>query len=390
SITSNSLSGMDWTGAVAVIKKERYVIDKNPITSQSGSTLYYSNGGSNAEAGWGFFIQNDSRTLDQQNEWYYNPSNGKLRIYSSSTPQNVQLASIDNLLYSAYKNNVTIQNVSFTGANNAAFYIGSCANMEIRNCSTDYCYNGLLGANFGGSSNNFRFENCMLNHSNNNGINLTNEFTNAFVSNNTIQNSGVLLGMFGSGGGTSQGMNISAPSSTVVNNEVDNSGYIGIGFNGNYITIKNNFVNTFCTLKDDGGGIYSGNNATGNVISGNIVINGIGNGDGTLNSSVLRAHGIFLDDNATGVLILDNSIANIAYAAIFLHNAQGITVTGNTTYNANIGMLASNDNSVYTSNLTVQNNKFVGTSSGQMFTPQNQISLQFSTIHNNLSSFGNV
>jgi len=390
SITSNSLSGMDWTGAVAVIKKERYVIDKNPITSQSGSTLYYSNGGSNAEAGWGFFIQNDSRTLDQQNEWYYNPSNGKLRIYSSSTPQNVQLASIDNLLYSAYKNNVTIQNLSFTGANNSAFYIGSCANMEIRNCSTDYCYNGVLGANFGGSSNNFRFENCMLNHSNNNGINLTNEFTNAFVSNNTIQNSGVLLGMFGSGGGTSQGMNISAPSSTVVNNEVDNSGYIGIGFNGNYITIKNNFVNTFCTLKDDGGGIYSGNNATGNVISGNIVINGIGNGDGTLNSSVLRAHGIFLDDNATGVQILDNSIANIAYAAIFLHNAQGITVTGNTTYNANIGMLASNDNSVYTSNLTVQNNKFVGTSSGQMFTPQNQISLQFSTIHNNLSSFGNV
>jgi parallel beta-helix repeat protein len=390
SITSNSLSGTDWTGAVAVIKKERYVIDKNPITSQSGNTLYYSKGGSNATAGWGFFIQNDSRTLDQQNEWYYNPSNGKLRIYSSTTPKNVQLATIDNLIYSVSRNNTTIENLSFSGANNAAFYIGSSSDMEIKNCSINYCYNGLLGVNYGSSSNNLRFENSTINHSNNNGISLTSEFNNALISNNKIQNSGVVLGMFGSGGGTSQGIDISAPNSTVINNEVDNSGYIGIGFNGSYITIKNNFVNTFCTLKDDGGGIYTGNNASGNEISGNIVINGIGNGDGTLNSSVLRAHGIFLDDNATGVKVLNNSVANIAYAGIFLHNAQGITITGNTTYNANIGLLVSNDNSISTSDLTVQNNVLVGISSGEMFTPQNQISLQFATIHNNLSSFGNV
>ncbi len=136
SITSSSLSGTNWTGADAVIRKERYVIDQNTITSQSGNTLYYTGGGSNGTAGWGFFIENDSRTLDQQNEWYYNPSTGKLRIYSSSSPSNVQMASIDNLIYSVSKNNIVIQNISLEGANKAAFYIGSSSNMQ----TTKLCY----------------------------------------------------------------------------------------------------------------------------------------------------------------------------------------------------------------------------------------------------------
>ena len=52
----------------------------------------------------GFFIQNDSRTLDQQNEWYYNPTTHKLQIYSTSQPINVKVSSVDKLVYSIYKN----------------------------------------------------------------------------------------------------------------------------------------------------------------------------------------------------------------------------------------------------------------------------------------------
>jgi hypothetical protein len=391
SITSSSLSGTNWTGAYAVIKKNRHVIDRNQITSQSGGTLYYSGGGAyTGKSGWGFFIQNDSRTLDQQNEWYYNASNNKIRIFSSSYPSNVQVSSIENLIYSVSKNYINISELSLTGANKSALYIGNSSNMSIKNCDIDYCYNGISGANYGGSSAYFKLENSTIDHCNNNAIDLPSEFLNAFIGNNIIRNTGMLVGMGGNGDGTYQAINISSSNSLVEGNQIENTGYIGIGYNANYVTINKNFVNNFCMNKDDGGGIYSGNPLTGNVVSNNIVINGVGNGEGTLSSQVTRAHGIFMDDNASGVSIINNSVANISYAAIFLHNAKNISITGNTTYNSNIGLLVSNDNSLVTSGITIQKNIFVGTSSGKAFTPEDQKCMQLSTIHNNLSSFGDI
>src|SRR5665647_633270 len=92
SITSSSLTGTpNWTGASVVIRKNNYVTDVSPITSQSGGTLNYSSGSSaGGSANYGFYIENDSRTLDVQNEWYYNPSTKKIDIYSTSSPTGVQ------------------------------------------------------------------------------------------------------------------------------------------------------------------------------------------------------------------------------------------------------------------------------------------------------------
>ena len=77
SITSSSLTGApNWTGAELVSKKNRWILDRNVITTQSGSTLTYTSGSYIALTnslnytptdGFGFFIQNDIRTLDVQN-----------------------------------------------------------------------------------------------------------------------------------------------------------------------------------------------------------------------------------------------------------------------------------------------------------------------------------
>ena len=100
SITSSSLNSTNWTGAEAVIRKNDWILDRCLITNHSGTTLTYTDPytSDNAIANFGFFIQNDSRTLDQQNEWYYNPSTKKIRIYSTSSPTNVQVATVSNLL----------------------------------------------------------------------------------------------------------------------------------------------------------------------------------------------------------------------------------------------------------------------------------------------------
>jgi hypothetical protein len=101
SITSSSINSgtTNWTGAEVVIKKTKWILDRGLITSHSGGTLVYSGGGYVGRSKFGFFIQNDSRTLDKQNEWYYNPSTKKIRIYSSGTPVKVQVSTVDTLVY---------------------------------------------------------------------------------------------------------------------------------------------------------------------------------------------------------------------------------------------------------------------------------------------------
>ena len=176
SITSSSLSGTpNWTGAEAVIRKQRYIIDRCPVTAQSGGTLtYIPSSAYTGQNNYGFFIQKDSRTLDLQNEWYYNPSTKKIRVYSSASPTNVQVATKDTLVAIITKNYITFDGVSFQGSNKDAFTVRSSANITIKNCSIDFSGQDAIwgGQNGGLPSSNFVLQNSTINHTNNNAINL--------------------------------------------------------------------------------------------------------------------------------------------------------------------------------------------------------------------------
>ncbi len=395
SLTSSSLnsSTINWTGAQAVIKKERYIIDRSTITSAFGSTINYSSSSYTGHPNWGFFIQNDSRTLDQQNEWYYNPSTKKIRVYSTSAPTDVKISTHDTLLYAVNRSYIIIDGVDFTGGNQQAFYLGNFSHSIVQNCNFDFNYNTITGYQLGSGSSNFTIDNCTFNHTNNNAISLPSEFAGTTITNNLIKNSGVIVGMSGSGDGQAQGLNVTGANYLIQYNEIDSTGYVALGFNGSNVLCKNNFVNYFCTLKDDGGGIYTGNPQSGVVISNNIVLNGIGNDEGTNSSNNGKASGIYCDDNSSGMTILNNSVANVAYAAIFLHQANNITVRGNTTYNNEIGLLVDADNSSYTTNINCKQNIFVAKTTGKSLTLQNQLSIWFRTTHttgNDIRNFGTV
>ena len=183
-------------------------------------------------AGYGFFIQNDSRTLDLQNEWYYNPSTKKIRIYSTAAPANVQVATKDTLVYMKYRNYITFDNLSFQGSNKDAFVILSSSNVTIQNCSIDYSGNDAIwgNQNWGKPSSSFVLKNSTINHTNNNAINLASEFTGALISHNTIKNTGMIVGMGGSGDGMYEAVQTKANNAIIEYNEIDSVGYVGIAF----------------------------------------------------------------------------------------------------------------------------------------------------------------
>jgi len=330
-ITSSSLSGLH-TGAELVIKPYVYVIDRLPISGQSGTTLTY--GGSISSSptdGLGFFIQNEASVLDVQGEWYYNPSTKKLRIYSVGMPTGVQLTTLDTLALVNGSDNVTIQNIDFIGSNMISLAINFSTNCTVSSCSFNFAGIDAFRT-IGRSCNNIQVTNCSVNHTNNNAIFLGGK-TGATVTGNTIENSGVIPGMGQGGGETYSAIITHTSGSTVSNNNIDSCGYSGIEFYGSDMTISDNLIQHHCIAKIDGGAIYTyaGNDShsySNQIISNNIILYGLGDIAGT-NQSTPISYGIYIDDGSHDVTVAGNTIAHGSNAGIYIHNASNIDMQNN-------------------------------------------------------------
>jgi len=380
-------AGMNWTGGEAVIRKYRWVLDRQTIDSQSGNKLSYtSTSPYSAIDGFGYFIQNHPGTLDQFGEWYYSPSTGKLRMFfgaNSPTQYAVRVSSVENLFTIVYRNYITISDLAFEGASKSAIYLGSANGITVRNCEFQLSYDGILGDNWGSSSSGFVLQDSKFDHMNNFGVRLPSEFVGAVVKNNTIQNTGLIPGM----GDAYTALVSGGPNSMIDGNRIENTGYVGIDFTGSGVTVRNNFVNVFCSVKDDGGGIYTGNPSprtiTGDLIEGNIVLNGVGAGMGTDSPSYSSTLGIYLDDNSNGITVSNNTTAKMGIAGIYLHNAYNVTVVSNTVLdNARTSLLVKNDDpATAISGLKISDNVFFATSAAEH-------AAEFITLHSDIRNFG--
>lgn len=385
SITSSSLTGTpNWSGAEVVIRPNRWILNRCTISSQSASTIVFSPATSYAPIdGFGFFIQKDLKTLDQQNEWYYNPTTKKISIYSSTQPANVKVASIEDLL-TITASYITVENISFTGANDNAITGNSIVrnNITIRNCSMTLIGGGVIS---GLRSQNYLIDSNYVSDGNNNGISAGNA-NNVTIQNNVIQNIGLYPGM---GSLIYAALSVGdLTKATIQYNKVINSGYIGISFYGDSVTVRNNLVDTFCKVLDDGGGIYTytGSKASMKAASivGNIVINGVGAINGSAGNMTSTAIGIYLDNNSKNVEIDQNTIAHCNTYGMLMNNPSFVNIHDNMFYNNSPQIRSSymtGSNPV--TNNTVSNNSFVVKTSSQ------GLALLISS-EENLSNFGTI
>ncbi len=192
--------------------------------------------------------------------------------------------------------------------------------------------------------------------------------SSSIVQNNTIKNTYIIPGMGGSGNVKGAGIR-NGKGGIIEFNRIINSGYIGIHLGGGDELIKNNIVDSFCLVKDDGGGIYAYQGKqnikyAGKVI-GNIVSNGIGAGNGTSNKSSSSADGIYMDDNVYGMEIANNTITGTHWG-IYLHNAHDMVVTGNTSYNNTVQLYLKQDKHHPITNILLTGNTFVAQENGQI------------------------
>jgi len=403
SITHNAFTGNpNWTGAEVVMKINGYVTCRTRITNQSEGTLTCNTADAGTPADtYGFFIQDDIRTLDQQNEWYYNPSTKKISIYSASQPVNVKVASVENLFEYLTPNNVTqgnwsiVENITFEGANNNALSIAESRpylnHATIQNCNIKYT--GVNAIQIKGDY--LEILNNNIQYSNRKAIEAP-ASTNVTIKDNIIDSSGLLYGMAGSGfyGATcavSVGSEWITPSPILVeNNRITNTALNGIHCQSGIVTIKNNFIDTYCVNGDDGAGIYSWH-TSGVEIVGNIIINGIGDVNGRTGTFPIQACGIYLDELTNNCSVHGNSVYNATVHGIFMNEARNIDIYDNTVFdtknirteNAPANQLAINSSSdplYQATEMNVYNNIFVAKS--------NQIVAGFQSTINNLTLMG--
>ncbi len=331
SITSSSLSGStNWTGAKVVVRTNRWSFAKKTITSQSGGTLYYADGTAEPVMNnFGFFIEDDSRTLDAQGEWYYNPNTKKLDIYSTNQPNNVQITSVEKIISGIHQNNVTIDNLDIRGANTDAISLENSQYPTITNC--DISYTGVFGIQVTNSSSYADIEHNNISDCGSSSIESMDFGPYYTIKYNNIKRSSLVSTILPD---DYNGAAIHCPGnySLIQYNQIDSSGYDGISFRGTNSQVRNNFINYSCLVRDDGGGIYTGYaGEPGKVIDGNIILNSQGNSLGT--ATEVHCSGIYIDDLGNNMTISNNTIANSSSAGLFVHNSNNITIKNNTLFN---------------------------------------------------------
>lgn len=341
-ITSASITGSpDYTGGEAVVRDAHWILDVCKISSQSGGTLNFRDSMTYVPSvgGNGFFIQNIESALDLQNEWCFDSASKVLEIYSIGAPTTVQIATIDTLCY-LNKSHVTIDGISFIGANKAAIQMDSLSHDTIRNCTFNYSFFGISGKKIDSSG---IYNNSILN-SLSNGIFLAdpnsyrqtnNQCTHNYIGTNFIKNTALQAGMGLSYNGAYFALYGVGTNNTYWNNRIDSVGYIGAFFPGNNTLVKYNYVTNFNLIKDDGGGLYTTIGSvfppyfdTGTVIRKNIVGNGIGDPRGTMGGSYSPP--LYFDLAARGITADSNTLFNGLLNAVFYNAPSYINLYDNT------------------------------------------------------------
>jgi len=382
SITGTTVGAIPFNpaGGEVVIRKRRWILDRHPITSRSSNTLnittstdYGQNNLYTPVDGNGYFIQNSLSTLDQEGEWFYDTTANRLYMhFGAGTPSGgtVKAGSVDRNVYLNYWTDISFTSLDFEGANIWGVYTIGTSNITYTNCN----FTQQGGDGFWGSYlNNVDLIGCTFNDCLNNGIYVEQEGDDMIFDSIYVRSSGQIAGASRSGDGYMEGIFVKGDTVSITRCRVINSGYIGINFEGNEVLVKNNFVDSFSNIKDDGAGIYSytgpsGGANTNRVISQNIILHGIGSFVGAEAyywEPYGKAAGIYLDDYAGFTTVDSNIIAHGSWHGIVLHNASNNSITHNIVFDfdSQLGLLQDFTNGVR--NNTISNNTFIARSADQ-------------------------
>ena len=329
-------TGVSWVGAEAVVRSSRWTLDRATVSQQSGNTITLAeNTTYTIPNRFGFFLQNHPAALDQAGEWSYEPARHRVTWFTTqANPQRV-------ILYAAYypyvleirgKEYIHVNQLAFRRARLSNVYLWGGQHIALQSIrSTQGATDGVQVFNCQHTS----IVHSILDQHANNGLVVKNSEA-ITVRDNTLTATGTVAGMGSSGDGAYNAIAVTGNNIDVLHNTITQTGYVGIDFRGTNITVSNNTVSHFCTVKDDGAGIYTWTRPQqrleGLRVSGNIVLHGGGGEVGTDYPEKSLAEGIYLDDRTHNVEVDYNTVAYCGGSGIYVHNSRRVSLHHNTLF----------------------------------------------------------
>lgn len=344
SITDSNYPGIpDWASSGSAelgLRSLRFMLNIYPITGQSGGTFSYPGNGALMQDvldRFGYFIQNDPRTLDENGEWFYHPAMHTLRLYSAKKPvAPVKAATLDTLITLNNLSDVTLEGLDIQGANKIAVCMTGGTGNKIINCNISFVGGNAIEIKFTGKA---LVRNNDLFHIYNNAIDAGPAGEGLVIDGNRIRNIGLLRGE-GKGGNLSHlGIFVSGNQSFITHNKLSRIGYHGIATTHSGAHILYNQIDSAAMMLDDAGGIYSSEPAftpgAYRWITGNLVTNILGNADGIAEGDTSKwAHGIYFDEASEYGIIDSNTVVTTADRGIYIHDGNHVKIRHNKVYNA--------------------------------------------------------
>lgn len=341
----------DPAGSEVVIRKDRYVLDRHPVTSRVGNKLNVvagvgeNNGEYKPNDGNGYFIQNSIGCVTQEDDWYYDKANKKLYYFfgnKSTSSKTIKVQTTEYLLYLNALEYIDVKNVIFRGGRHGAD-LNAAKNVSVKFCEfieqSVYPIHGVQCVDIDIDSNKFSYASSMT-------INFEHSNVRIRIDDNEVYDTGMIEGAGGSNGATYSAIYVNGTSSLIRRNKVYRTGYNAIAFDDDQAIVEHNYIDTFCVNKDDGGGIYTykGLNA---LIEKNVVLNGKGKFEGAAWHAAQpfgAAAGIYLDrgtpiHNAT---VKNNLVMGCDWCGIVINSNQGNQIIDNICFDNRYQMLITN------------------------------------------------
>ena len=338
-ITSSGISGQTGlTGAKVVIRKNRFIIEKELITGQTGNTIAFNPLVYGANQGFGFFLSGKQSFCDQFGEWYYNQSTHKLTAFMGSAIVPVSASQNARCIDLAGNTDLKFIGLDITQANEDGVNLSNTDRISFTACR--FYHHGQTAIVGGDQFNkHLTISGCSFSWVNGDGVKLYGaDNTGLLITGNSFRNMGMLLGE----GGTNQYRAISlennASTGAVISyNTIDSVGYNGINGGATGSLITRNTITNFCIFMDDGGAIYtqeaSGTNKriTENFIRGGGALAAQGTPDGGN-----QAMGIYSDASNAFTEIAGNAVSGCGFG-IYIDDSHDMNVHDNTLYNNETG-----------------------------------------------------
>ena len=378
--------GINWQGAEVVMRPTAWIIDRALVDRQDGDALNLSYQSNYAPTdGGGFFLQNHPATLDQQGEWYYNPTTKIVQLYSASGSPNTHLLTATTRGRAVDINNVSyvsLRNLTLTQTLNTSFYSNDVSNLTLE--GLDITNSGEDGIVISGSGSTIHLDKIKILDANNNGLQID-AYQNFTLQNSTIRRIGAVTGRGKGGDGMYNGVKSGANLHVLIeHNVLDSIGYNGITFDNN-TTIRQNIISNYCITKVDGGGIYSWNGVQHPMANIHILSNIIYTSPYERGTKYEFDYsiGIFLDDCVENVEVKGNTIFGNTQWGVFLHGNAKITFTDNTLFDNYTAQLMVYPSGCITRNDIIKRNIIVSKEASQLIA-------QYESNANDLNQYGDI